>query len=84
VTAVDLSAAADLPAPPAPLHGALPLTGWGLLRAQGDDARSFLHGQLTQDIVGLPPGQARLAGYCSAKGRLLASFVVWAEAARAP
>ena len=81
VTAVDLPAAADLPAPPAPLHGVLPLTDWGLLRARGDDSRSFLHGQLTQDIVGLPPGQARLAGYCSAKGRLLASFVVWAEAA---
>jgi folate-binding protein YgfZ len=28
----------------------------------------------------LVPGQARLAGYCSAKGRLLASFVVWADA----
>jgi folate-binding Fe-S cluster repair protein YgfZ len=25
-------------------------------------------------------GQARLAGYCSAKGRLLASFVVWPAA----
>jgi hypothetical protein len=34
-----------------------------------------LQGQLTQDMVLLPPGQARLAGWCNAKGRLLASFV---------
>ncbi len=57
--------------------GALRLADWGLIRATGADARSFLHGQLTQDMQLLAPGQARLAGYCSAKGRLLASFVVW-------
>ncbi len=58
-------------------NGALRLADWGLIRAQGEDALSFLHGQLTQDVMGLAPGQARLAGYCSAKGRLLASFVMW-------
>jgi folate-binding protein YgfZ len=57
--------------------GIVRLDDWGLIRAVGDDARSFLHGQLTQDMLGLSAGQARLAGYCSAKGRLLASFVVW-------
>ena len=57
--------------------GALRLADWGLIRATGADARSFLHGQLTQDMLHLPAGQARLAGYCSAKGRLMASFVVW-------
>jgi tRNA-modifying protein YgfZ len=60
--------------------GALRLADWGLIRASGADARSFLHGQLTQDMQHLPQGQARLAGYCSAKGRLLASFVVWPAA----
>lgn len=55
--------------------GALRLEDWGLILAEGADAASFLHGQLTQDIQGLVPGQARLAGYCSPKGRLLASFV---------
>ena len=59
------------------LCGALRLTDWGLIRAQGADAASFLHGQLTQDVASLPAGQARLAGFCSAKGRLLASFVLW-------
>ncbi len=57
--------------------GALRLTDWGLIRAQGPDAASFLHGQLTQDMNSLREGTARLAGFCSPKGRLLASFVVW-------
>lgn len=60
-----------------PLSGALRLTDWGVIRAQGADAASFLHGQLTQDMNSLREGTARLAGYCSAKGRLQASFVVW-------
>ncbi|MFY9512683.1 MAG: folate-binding protein [Rubrivivax sp.] len=61
----------------ATLQGALRLTDWGLIRAQGAEARSFLHSQLTQDMLHLDEGSARLAGYCSAKGRLLASFIVW-------
>ena len=60
-----------------PLRGAVRLTDWGVIRAQGADAATFLHSQLTQDIEGLGPSEARLAGYCSPKGRLLASFVVW-------
>jgi folate-binding protein YgfZ len=60
----------------ATMEGALRLTDWGVIRAQGADAASFLHGQLTQDINQLGASQARLAGYCSAKGRLLASLVV--------
>ncbi len=59
--------------------GAVRLPDWGLIRAVGPDAASFLQGQLTQDVQSLPEGQARLAGYCSAKGRLLASFIVWRD-----
>ena len=65
--------------PPFPPAGAVRLDDWGLIRASGRDARSFLHGQLTQDMLHLPADQARLAGYCSPKGRLLASFVTWAD-----
>jgi tRNA-modifying protein YgfZ len=54
------------------------LSDWGVIRAQGAEAAKFLHGQLTQDMLHIEPGEARLAGYCSAKGRLLATFVVWA------
>jgi len=52
------------------------LDHYGLLSAAGDDARAFLHAQLTNDVENLPPGRARYAGWCSAKGRLLATFLV--------
>ena len=48
-----------------------------MIRCQGEDAASFLHNQLTQDVQLLPVGQARLAGFCNAQGRLQASFVVY-------
>jgi folate-binding protein YgfZ len=48
----------------------------GLLSCSGDEARAFLHGQLTSDITGLAQDEARFAGWCSAKGRLLATFLV--------
>jgi folate-binding protein YgfZ len=57
--------------------GALPLPHWGLIRARGADTLKFLQGQLTNDLALMPPGAVRLAGFCSAKGRLQASFVVW-------
>jgi folate-binding protein YgfZ len=60
--------------------GAVRLHDWGVIRAAGPDATTFLHSQLTQDIERLEQGRAQLAGYCSAKGRLLATFVVWRAA----
>jgi tRNA-modifying protein YgfZ len=57
------------------LHGAAPLPHWGVIRAQGADAAKFLHGQLTQDFSLLGLSEARLAAFCSAKGRMQASFV---------
>ena len=69
----------NLPLPSA-LSGIVRLSDWGLIRAQGPDAAGFLQGQLTQDVLLLPLGQARLAGFCSPKGRLQASFVVWRDA----
>ena len=77
----DPAEAAEAATTPPPL-GAVRLHDWGVIRAGGADARSFLHGQLTQDVAQLAPGPdgaARLAGYCTAKGRLLASFVLWAD-----
>ena len=52
------------------------LTRYGLLSVTGTDARAFLHAQLTNDIEHLSSDRAALAGWCSAKGRLLASFLV--------
>jgi tRNA-modifying protein YgfZ len=52
------------------------LNRYGLLAVTGADARDFLHAQLTNDIANLPADRAALAGWCTAKGRLLASFLV--------
>ena len=60
---------------PSGWHGALPLPHLGVIQATGPDSATFLHSQLSQDIVLQPADQARLAAYCSAKGRMLASAV---------
>ena len=52
------------------------LEQYGLLHVTGEDARAFLHAQLTNDIEHLAPATARYAGWCTAKGRLLATFLV--------
>ena len=56
--------------------GCARLNRYGVLSVSGADARDFLHAQLTNDIQSLPPERAVLAGWCSAKGRLLATFLV--------
>lgn len=56
------------------------ITDQGLIGINGDDAASFLHGQLTNDVEHLDQQQVRLAGYCTPKGRLLASFLMWRNA----
>ncbi len=52
------------------------LGSFGLLRAEGADARAFLHAQLTVDVEQLAADRARRAGWCSAKGRLLATVLL--------
>ena len=59
------------------------LSQWGLILVEGPDAASFLQNQLTNSVLGLNPtlprqmaqnfSGVRLVGYCSPKGRLLAS-----------
>jgi folate-binding protein YgfZ len=58
------------------LNGISPLPHWGVIQAQGQDAANFLHNQLSNDVLLLPVGQSRLAAFCSAKGRMQASFIV--------
>lgn len=73
-------AALPRPALPASLQGAVRLDDWGVMAARGEEAAKFLHGQLTQDLALQTTAQARLAGYCSAKGRLLATMVAFKPA----
>ncbi|MFT3856911.1 MAG: folate-binding protein [Aquabacterium sp.] len=55
--------------------GALRVSDLGVILAEGPDAANFLHGQLSQDVNGQTANEARLAAYCSAKGRMLASVL---------
>lgn len=57
------------------LNGVAKLNDLGVIRAQGEDAAKFLQGQLTQDFLLLGQSEARLAAFCSAKGRMQASFI---------
>lgn len=56
------------------------LDQFGVINVHGDDAARFLHGQLTNDIQTLEAGNVRLAGFCSPKGRLLATLLIWRAA----
>lgn len=58
----------------------VPLTHLAAISASGEDAKSFLHSQFTSDINHLALGTAQHAGWCTAKGRMQASFIVWHEA----
>jgi tRNA-modifying protein YgfZ len=59
------------------------LADWGLIIVEGEDAAGFLQNQLTNSVMGLTPvlspgiasgpEAVRLMGYCSPKGRLIAS-----------
>jgi folate-binding protein YgfZ len=55
------------------------LSHLGLLQIGGDDAVAFLQGQLTNDIKQLDGNTSQYAGYCTAKGRLLAIFLAFAH-----
>jgi hypothetical protein len=59
----------------AKLNGVAQLSHLGVICVEGEDAAKFLHGQLTQDFSLLGLDQARLAAFCSAKGRMQTSFI---------
>ena len=68
-------------------HGVVALVGpqadpdsnWALLRVHGADATTFLHAQLSQDVIHMSANTARLTAWCNAKGRMVASCVLVRE-----
>src|SRR4051812_30640740 len=75
-----LDATGDLHFDPSAVPGTATLTP--LLReasilVRGEDAESFLQGQLSNDIRQVSAAQGQLAAYCTPKGRVLATFSVW-------
>jgi folate-binding Fe-S cluster repair protein YgfZ len=55
------------------------LDDFSLLRFSGPDTQAFLHGQLTCDVQALNPRTSTYGGYCTPKGRLLATFLLWRD-----
>jgi len=53
-----------------------PLDDLAVFEVTGADALSFVQGQITNDILNLGAEHAKLAGYCTAQGRLLATMVI--------
>ncbi len=50
------------------------ISDWTLLAIEGPQARSFLQGQVTCDLLNLPANLSRLGAHCNPKGRMLFSF----------
>ena len=57
------------------------LSSYGLIAFSGEDAVSFLHAQLTSDVSSLGAARTQYSGYCSPKGRLLATCLLWPRGA---
>ncbi len=54
-----------------------PLPHLGLIECAGEDAKSFLQNQLTSDVNHLEEDSAQYSSWCSPKGRMLASFILY-------
>src|SRR5881409_3322710 len=52
-----------------------------VLALAGADAAEFLQGQLSCDVKAITPGTCRFGSFNSPKGRVLANFVLWRDAA---
>lgn len=65
------------PAEDFPDCGLCDLSHLGLIRAAGPEAVAFLQGQLTNDTRLISPARAQLSAWCSPKGRMTASFLVF-------
>ncbi|TXG77843.1 MAG: folate-binding protein, partial [Rhodocyclaceae bacterium] len=59
----------------------VPLLHLGLIRVSGEEAAVFLHNLFSNDVKSLTPAVARMNSFCTAKGRMLASFMTWRDAA---
>ncbi len=53
------------------------LSQFGLLKVSGEDAQGFLQNLLSNDIREVDSNRAQLSSFNNAKGRMLASFLVW-------
>jgi len=55
------------------------LSRYGTIRVSGEEAQSFLQNLLSNDISEVSNSRAQLSSFNSAKGRMLASMMIWRE-----
>jgi folate-binding protein YgfZ len=55
------------------------LSHFEVLHVSGEDARTFLQGQTTNDLRAVTETQAQLSSLCNPKGRMLTNFLLWQE-----
>jgi len=53
------------------------LSQFGILKVSGEDAQDFLQNLLSSDVKTVTPAQAQLSSFNTAKGRMLATFLIW-------
>ena len=56
----------------------------GVVRVEGEDAPGFLHGLVTNDVLGLGSGEARFAALLTPQGKILFDFFVVRSLRAAP
>jgi folate-binding protein YgfZ len=59
--------------------GGTMLADRALMRVSGPDARNFLQGLVTQDVIGLDETAPRWTGLLTPQGKTLFDFLLWAE-----
>ncbi len=55
------------------------LSQFGVLKVSGDDAQHFLHNLFSSDVNALTPLLAQYSSLNTAKGRALATFLIWRD-----
>lgn len=53
------------------------LSHFGVIQFSGEDSEAFLQGQLSCDVRLATREHAQLGSYCTPKGRMLATFLLW-------
>src|SRR5690242_10448220 len=48
----------------------------GVVKVAGDDARKFLHGLVTADVLDLKPGEARFCALLTPQGKIIVDFLL--------
>lgn len=55
------------------------LTDRAILRISGEEAKAFLQGLLTRDVLTLKPGEPRWTALLTPQGKALFDFILWAD-----